>query len=82
MKNWVRLEMADTSFFVNRSNVAGVMISKNTPTMLSILMVGDEHSTTFSFNTVQDRNNKLTEILGEEEEYDNLCGNQNSIGSE
>ena len=63
MSNWIRLELEDTSCFLLRDNIAGVSINKHHPNQLSILMVGDDDATTFTFPDVKARNAKLDEIL-------------------
>lgn len=77
-KDWVRFELNEHSFFVQRSHIIGVGINKNKPTQLTILMTNDsEEGTAFNFNSVQERNEKLNEIFEEEEEInviDSECG--------
>lgn len=77
-KGWVRFELNEHSFFVQRSHIVGVGINKNKPTQLTILMTNDsEEGTVFNFNSVQERNKKMSEIFGEEEEIsvnDSECG--------
>ena len=74
MKNFVRIDENGNSYFINRANIAGINIGKDAPTFLRILMIGDTDPYDFSFDTVKDRNDKLTEILGKGEEInDNLC---------
>lgn len=63
MNNWIRLELEDTSFFLPLHNIAGVSINKHHPNQLSILMVGDDDTTTFTFPDTKARNAKLDEIL-------------------
>ena len=68
-KDWVRFELNEHSFFVQRLHIVGVGINKNKPTQLTILMTNDsEEGTVFNFNSVQERNKKMSEIFGEEEE--------------
>lgn len=77
-KDWVRFELNEHSFFVQRSHIVGVGINKNKPTQLTILMTNDsEEGTVFNFNSVQERNEKMNEIFEEEEEInvtDSECG--------
>jgi hypothetical protein len=77
-KDWVRFELNEHSFFVQRSHIVGVGINKNKPTQLTILMTNDsEEGTVFNFNSVQERNKKMNEIFEEEEEInviDSECG--------
>lgn len=77
-KDWVRFELNEHSFFVQRSHIVGISINKNKPTQLTILMTNDsEEGTVFNFNSVQERNKKMSEIFGEEEEIsvtDSECG--------
>jgi hypothetical protein len=77
-KDWVRFELNEHSFFVQRSHIIGVGINKNKPTQLTILMTNDsEEGTVFNFNSVQERNEKLNEIFEGEEEtnvIDSECG--------
>lgn len=77
-KDWVRFELNGYSLFVQRSHIVGVGINKNKPTLLTVLMTSDsEEGTTFNFNSVQERNEKLNEIFGEEKEtdvIDSKCG--------
>jgi hypothetical protein len=77
-KDWVRFELNEHSFFVQRSHIVGVGINKNKPTQLTILMTNDsEEGTVFNFNSVQERNEKMNEIFEEEEEIDVIdseCG--------
>ena len=66
MNDFIRIEANENfSFFFNRQNIAGVAIDKRKPTELHILMVGDEDPTPFKFNTVEERNDKLSEILAD-----------------
>lgn len=66
-KDWVRFELNEHFLFVQRSHIVGVGINKNKPTQLTILMTNDsEEGTVFNFNSVQERNEKLNEIFGEE----------------
>lgn len=68
-KDWVRFELNEHSLFVQRSHIVGVGINKNKPTQLIIFMTNDsEEGTVFNFNSVQERNEKMNEIFGEEEE--------------
>ena len=77
-KDWVRFELNEHFLFVQRSHIVGVGINKNKPTQLTILMTNDsEECTVFNFNSIQERNEKLNEIFGEEEEInvnDSKCG--------
>lgn len=66
MKDWVKLEDNKYAFYFQRKNIAGVCIDKNRPLELSILMIGDEMPTMFSFETNQLRNDKLDEIFERE----------------
>ena len=81
MKNFVRMDLTKygktITYFLQRSNISGVSISPEHPTVINILMVGDEEPTPFTFPTVEERNKKLNEIL-EEEDYDSLFRNSNS----
>ena len=61
--NWVRLEIKDDIFFVPTHNIAGIHINKRLPQSLSILMIGDEEPTKFIFESVQERNEKLNELM-------------------
>ena len=63
MENFIRIDETDYSFFVNRANISGICINKNKPHEFEILMCGDETPTKFTFASVEERNNKLTEIL-------------------
>lgn len=65
MDNYVRIEENEYIYYINRQNITGVAIDKNCPHELAILMVGDTEPTTFTFSNVEERNNKLTEILRE-----------------
>lgn len=65
-RRWIRIDIKNTSCFFNRENIAGISISADKPTQLCILMIGDENPTVFTFPTVEERNNKLTEIFGDE----------------
>lgn len=65
MDNFIRIEENNTIFFINRENIAGVSIDKSRPNELLLLMVGDTMPTNFVFSNVQERNDKLTEILRE-----------------
>lgn len=51
------------SFFIPTRNIAGISIRNDMPTTISIMMVGDEEPTPFHFKTVEERNNKLSEIM-------------------
>ena len=65
MRSFIRINEGETSFFINPSNIAGVSISTLQPSILNILMIGDTEPQTFTFPNVQERNNKLSEILNE-----------------
>lgn len=77
-KDWVRFELNEHFLFVQRSHIVGVGINKNKPTQLTILMTNDsEEGTVFNFNSVQERNEKMNEIFGKEEEIsvtNSKCG--------
>ena len=51
------------SYFIPTQNIAGISIRNDMPTTISIMMVGDEEPTSFRFKTVEERNNKLSEIM-------------------
>ena len=65
MNDFIRIDDNDLSFFINRANISGVCINKNKPHEFDILMCGDEEPTKFTFPTVEERNNKLSEILAD-----------------
>lgn len=65
MNDFVRIEENEYIYFVNRQNIAGVVIDKNCPHEFAISMIGDTEPTTFAFSNVEERNNKLTEIMRE-----------------
>ena len=81
MKNFIRMDLTKygktITYFLLRSNISGISISPEQPTVINILMVGDEEPTLFTFPTVEERNKKLNEIL-EVEDYDSLFRNSNS----
>lgn len=84
MKNFVRIDSPDgdkISYFLQRSNIAGLSICPKSPTQINILMIGDLEPTPFTFPTVEERNKKLNEIL-EEEDYDSLFRNSDSNSGE
>lgn len=66
--DWIRLEQDNYSFFFQRKNIAGVTIKADEPLKLSLLMIGDEKATVFSFDSVEKRNDKLNEIFQEQVE--------------
>lgn len=80
MNNFVRIEENDYIFYINRKNIAGVSIYKNHPNELLILMVGDTEPTSFIFSNVEERNNKLTEIL--RESSDRITGCPQEVSAE
>lgn len=61
--NWVRLEIKDDIFFIPTHNIAGIHINKHLPQSLTLLMIGDEEPTKFIFENVEERNNKLSELM-------------------
>lgn len=63
MNDFIRIDEGNTSFFINKTNIAGVSIDKTQPHRLCVLMIGDTIPTEFTFSNVQERNDKLTEIL-------------------
>jgi len=64
MKEWIRFEQGDFSFFIKTANITGICINKERPTELKIAMVGDEEeSTVFTFPDAETRNKKLDEIF-------------------
>ena len=66
MNDFIRIEADEnSSCFIHRRNIAGIAIDKRKPTELHILMIGDENPSLFKFNTVEERNNKLSEILAD-----------------
>ena len=65
MNKWIRITEGETTFFLNQSNIAGVSISTLQPSRLVVLMIGDTEAQIFTFPNVQERNNKLSEIIDE-----------------
>ena len=72
MSNWVRVnqemhksatETYTLSYFIPVKNIAGIGIRSDKPTQLTIMMMGDESPTPFNFNSVEERNSKLTELM-------------------
>lgn len=80
--DWVRFEMSPCSYFVQRSNINTVCINKNHPNEIVLTMTGDDPDccgTAFTFNSVEERNQKLNEIFSEEREKTNV--NDSECGS-
>ena len=65
-ENWIRIDSTrtKTTFFVNKNNINGIAISPEKPTEFSIICCGDEEASFFCFGSVEERNQKLNEILG------------------
>lgn len=79
MNDFIRIEKNEYVYYVNRQNIAGVSIYKQHPHELTILMIGDTEPTSFTFPNVEERNEKLTEILREVPDRTTDCPQEVSV---
>ena len=74
--DWVRFNMPPLSYFVQRSNINTVSINEKHPNEIILTMTGDDPDccgTAFTFNSVEERNQKLNEIFQEITENKDSC---------